>query len=291
MLFLVIMSFVIIVMWGVVSLSYGKMGVETEEYLIGIHMPASLRGELEVKSIMKRYYKLKQIVCLLALVLGMLTLLLCSFVSVFLIVMMLWFFAFLFFIDVRLRRFARELVDLKKEKGWQMQIEDDEQWLKDGTSKSKGKMHVKRIGLGAESNISRKGQYIIWGLVFLFVVGLSVFLMKFDFGLTNFYVTKNQFHFEGPAYSDEVDFSDVTEVEWLDNYPSMRKTNGYNGEKMNIGTFNVEGYGSCRVYINLQMNSAILVQTKDKTILYNSTDVNVMKKEYNQIKDKIKQDR
>jgi uncharacterized membrane protein len=284
------MAIVLFVMWGALSLTYGNVGVETEEYMIGINMPKSLRNEPEVKAIMATYYKQKHLVSLIAFLVGALTLLLYMTTGIFIIVMMAWFFAFMVFMDFRLRHFAKQLIELKKDKDWLYDINDDEQWLKNGKSINKSKVHAKRIGIGTECNISRKAEYIIMGVVFVSIAVLGIFLMNFDFGHTNFYAKGHELHFEAPMYSDTVAPSEIEEVKWLNDCPSMNKSNGYNGGKMNVGTFRVDGFGTCRVYYNLKIRPVIVVKTAEKTIIYNSEDEKQMEKDYLLIRNKMERE-
>lgn len=136
------------------------------------------------------------------------------------------------------------------------------------------RVQEKRIGIGFSINAGSRGEWAVIGITMLFVVGLAIFLTKYDLADITLEVGADgtgRAVASVAAAGEKSSFylDEITDVEYLDNLPSMSKNVGYDGTVYNIGTFNVQGYGQCDTYVCLKTDAAVVVKTDGKIYVFN----------------------
>ena len=132
----------------------------------------------------------------------------------------------------------------------------------------------KRIGIGFELNAGSKVDLIVIAVIMLFVIGLAIFMMKYDLADVALNISDDDggrriAKLEAAYDSSTFYLDEVTDVELLEELPDMSKKVGYDGTVYYIGSFNVSGYGNCDTYVCLRTDMAVVVKTKDRTYVFN----------------------
>lgn len=135
-------------------------------------------------------------------------------------------------------------------------------------------VHEKRIGIGFELNAGSKVDLIVIAVIMLFVIGLAIFMMKYDLADVALNISDDDggrrvAKVEAAGDSSTFYLDEITDVELLDELPDMSKKVGYDGTVYYIGSFNVSGYGNCDTYVCLRTDMAVVVKTKDRTYVFN----------------------
>lgn len=91
------------------------------------------------------------------------------------------------------------------------------------------------------------------------------------------------------VYSDKIDFSDVENLELLDEFPKveMIRTNGAAIESQGYGNFEMTGIGPVRLYIYRNVDKVIHMKTKNKNFYFNMEDDEKTIELYNKIKSNL----
>lgn len=91
------------------------------------------------------------------------------------------------------------------------------------------------------------------------------------------------------VYSDKIDFSDVEDLELLDEFPKveMIRTNGAAIESQGYGDFEMKGIGPVRLYIYRNVDKVIHMKTKNKNFYFNLEDDEKTIELYNKIKSNL----
>lgn len=91
------------------------------------------------------------------------------------------------------------------------------------------------------------------------------------------------------VYSDKIDFSDVENLELLDEFPKveMIRTNGAAIESQGYGNFEMSGIGPVRLYIYRNVDKVIHMKTKNKNFYFNMEDDEKTIELYNKIKSNL----
>ena len=135
-------------------------------------------------------------------------------------------------------------------------------------------VHEKRVGIGFELNAGSKVDLIVIAVTMLFVIGLAIFLLKYDLADVALNISDDDggrrvAKVEAAGDSSTFYLDEITDVELLDELPDMSKKVGYDGTVYYIGSFNVSGYGNCDTYVCLRTDMAVVVKTKDRTYVFN----------------------
>lgn len=152
--------------------------------------------------------------------------------------------------------------------------DDDIYYLTGKKNPNAPRVQEKRIGIGFLINAGSRGEWVVIGITMLFVVGLAIFLAKYDLADITLEVGADGTGRAVASVAAAGDISsfyldEITNVEYLDKLPSMSKNVGYDGTVYNIGTFNVQGYGQCDTYICLKTDAAVVVKTEGKIYVFN----------------------
>lgn len=152
--------------------------------------------------------------------------------------------------------------------------DDDIYYLTGKKNPNAPRIQEKRIGIGFSMNAGSRVDWVVIGITMLFVVGLAIFLAKYDLADITLEVGadgtgKAVASVEAAGEKSSFYLDEITDVEYLDKLPSMSKNVGYDGTVYNIGTFNVQGYGQCDTYICLKTDAAVVVKTEGKIYVFN----------------------
>ena len=132
-------------------------------------------------------------------------------------------------------------------------------------------MVEKRIGIGMCFNLgNKKGRILNYvGNIFvvILVVGICIYLLRFDISGFKMNINDNVIKIEAPSYEIEFNIDDVEGVELINEMPKATiKTNGIGGSHYSIGYFKLEGYGNTPIYI--YRNSSPYLKIKLKNLCF-----------------------
>jgi hypothetical protein len=153
--------------------------------------------------------------------------------------------------------------------------DDDIYWLRgEKNPNNTSIMQEKRVGIGWEFNSGKKADVIIIGLIIAFVLGLALFMLRFDLAHIELMEdpTAGSITVSAANMSYSFNSDTIEEVNFLEKTPSMSKQYGYNGSKNNFGRFGVSGYGTCQVYIYLDTDEVVQIKTTDGNVFINGKD-------------------
>lgn len=304
MVILGIMMFVMLVMWGSLAAAYGLLPPENGRYLLGITLPVQYREEPQVLEVLASYKKKCKRITWWGFVGCFLVIPLNGYISFLLLFIMGWF-AFLYHLyNENIRIHARRLYDVKCKNSWfsgsthpvscgsgEAYGDDDEYWLYGAPGrKSTGKMEANRLGIGLTTNntlIPTVGEKAVWVVMFLFVGGIALFMMPFDFARITMEMDGTSCRVQGASMGYTINLEDVKEVTLLEERPDMSKKSGFDSNRFYLGDFRVKDYGTCKVYINLKNDSVIKVDAGDRLVWFNGATKEQTKEYYEQLKEAV----
>lgn len=171
--------------------------------------------------------------------------------------------------------------------------DDDEYWLNGypagvrpiGAKQSMG-LQEKRIGIGWTTNNSLQANTLDKAvLVFIAVsiLGICLFLAPFDFAKITMEMDDTKCRIQAASMGCSFALEDVETVELVQKRPSMSKKSGYDSNRFFLGDFRVSGYGTCKVFLSLQNDMAVRVETKDKIVWFNSENPDETERFYGEL--------
>lgn len=154
-------------------------------------------------------------------------------------------------------------------------------------------MVEKRIGTGMCFNLgNKKGRILNYvGNIFvvILVVGIYIYLLRFDISGFKMNINDNVIKIEAPSYEIEFNIDDVEGVELINEMPKATiKTNGIGGSHYSIGYFKLEGYGNTPIYIYRNSSPYLKIKLKDTYVFINGEKPDITKEYYVEIKEAIK---
>ena len=154
-------------------------------------------------------------------------------------------------------------------------------------------MVEKRIGTGMCFNLgNKKGRILNYvGNIFvvILVVGICLYLLRFDISGFKMNINNNVIKIEAPSYEIEFNINDVEGVELINEMPKATiKTNGIGGSHYSIGYFKLEGYGNTPIYIYRNSSPYLKIKLKDTYVFINGEKPDITKEYYGEIKEAIK---
>ncbi|WP_124068035.1 DUF5808 domain-containing protein [Clostridium sp. E02] len=167
---------------------------------------------------------------------------------------------------------------------------DEDQYWKTGSYNNPNDKRVwveKRVGFGTTINMaSRSGKFInifinvILVASVIAVIALSKFLMPLDFGSVELEVKDNIAYINAPMYRDSFSMDDVQEIKKVEHLPKMSKRKGGDSDKFYVGSFNVQGYSNCSVYVHRNTAPYIFVTFSDRVVIFNGNSPEKTEKFY-----------
>ncbi|MFR4997912.1 MAG: PH domain-containing protein [Clostridium paraputrificum] len=154
-------------------------------------------------------------------------------------------------------------------------------------------MVEKRIGTGMCFNLgNKKGRILNYvGNIFvvILVVGICIYLLRFDISGFKMNINDNVIKIEAPSYEIEFNIDDVEGVELINEMPKATiKTNGIGGSHYSIGYFKLEGYGNTPIYIYRNSSPYLKIKLKDTYVFINGEKPDITKEYYVEITESIK---
>ena len=154
-------------------------------------------------------------------------------------------------------------------------------------------MVEKRIGTGMCFNLgNKKGRILNYvGNIFvvILVVGICIYLLRFDISGFKMNINDNVIKIEAPSYEIEFNIDDVEGVELINEMPKATiKTNGIGGSHYSIGYFKLEGYGNTPIYIYRNSSPYLKIKLKNTYVFINGEKPDITKEYYVEIKEAIK---
>lgn len=132
-----------------------------------------------------------------------------------------------------------------------------------------------------QSDKKWKAAYVILGIVTLFIFGL----LYHDSRPVEMVISKESVIIGG-AYGVELPFKDIQEVKLVDKIPAITlRMNGFSFGPIKKGNFNLEEYGSCRLFLYSDSNPYLIIIGKNgaKTII-NHENKSQTEKEFKRLK-------
>ena len=154
-------------------------------------------------------------------------------------------------------------------------------------------MVEKRIGTGMCFNLgNKKGRILNYvGNIFvvILVVGICIYLLRFDISGFKMNINDNVIKIEAPSYEIEFNIDDVEGVELINEMPKATiKTNGIGGSHYSIGYFKLEGYGNTPIYIYRNSSPYLKIKLKNTYVFINGEKPDITKEYYVEITESIK---
>lgn len=141
-----------------------------------------------------------------------------------------------------------------------------------------GNMEINR------GNGAGKAIYLVFTiLIIALVASVGYFLSPAKY---SYEFTGDRLEIHAKVYSDKINFSDVENLELLDEFPKveMIRTNGAAIESQGYGDFEMKGIGPVRLYIYRNVDKVIHMKTKNKNFYFNLEDNDKTIELYNKIK-------
>lgn len=156
-----------------------------------------------------------------------------------------------------------------------IQTDEDEFWIKGYyyNPDDPRTLVEKRIGIGMTTNMATsmgKASNFLLAATVLFMVGLSLVFIPFDFGEIEMEIVEgNTVQITAPQYSETFELDDIVSVEMMTSFPGASKTHGIDSSKFYIGDFYVDGYHECKVYIYRKTEECLLVELTNGYVFLN----------------------
>ncbi|QAA32546.1 DUF5808 domain-containing protein [Clostridium manihotivorum] len=150
----------------------------------------------------------------------------------------------------------------------------------------------KRVGNGKTLNLGNKAGRAIGltslALAILSVGGLSLFFLITDFYTPSINIEGDKIEVSDLAYSTVFKSNDIKDVELIDDVPIESKIDGALTSSYARGEFNVNSYGTGKLYIYKKKSPYILIKLKDSYIIYNESDTIKTNSIYDKLKAQVK---
>lgn len=134
-----------------------------------------------------------------------------------------------------------------------------------------------RVGIGITFNFAKPvGKLFMPFIIFslLSIPAISAWTIAEEFTPIKVATTDTSIVIRHLSETARIDVAEIESIEVLDELPRVRKITGTNVGNIRKGTFNVDGYGRSRLYLNMQNPPFLLVKTKQGyTVINMSPDV------------------
>ena len=167
--------------------------------------------------------------------------------------------------------------------------DDDSNWIYGMIYYNPNDKHTtvdKRVGMGATVNMATPaGKWFIGLAVFsiLIIPVMCIWLMFEEFTPIRLEFSNNQIVAEHLKVEYAIDIDDIKEIKIITQLPDTKKLIGTGMDKLEKGSFTVNGYGDCDLCLNPQNNVFIVVTTSNNTYLLSDEDNLVTQKVYAEV--------
>ena len=282
MFFIIIIVFVTTVILLSILLSNKTAEKANGNILLGVSLPHLELENHEVLKIVQGFHKTYTLAGLLSVLLMLPILIISKYDSIIILYILAWCCLVFYSNLIIQKKYFNKLYQLKKDKGWYIEdwqnigIDTDEsQFWVTGYYYNPNDKRVwveKRFGIGTTTNMASwfgKLTYIFLAAIIIGTIALSIFIMPLDFGSVDLEVKNNVVFVNALMRNDSFSLSDIQEVKQVKDLPKMRKRNGGDGNNFYIGSFYVQGYNNCSVYIHRNNPPYIFVTLSDRIVILN----------------------
>lgn len=263
---------------------------------LNVHIPSSHKEDAEVAEIVttgKRKMKHFQIANV---IISIATCFIVFFnIAVFVLVYIIWMFAYIFGIIHIPNSSHRKMYALKIQNGWIIEaqrkkvyidtspidVDDDEYW-KTGYYYNPDDKHIlieNRMQSGNYTfNYAKKGAWIFTGITCAIIAGCIILVFVCMLPLINIQekitLTNNNLTISAGGYTSEIDVNDITELKLLDELPddSFLRTNGASTNSYDIGRYEGRTLGKCSLYVFDGYSPILMIKSDDTLVFVNSKE-------------------
>ncbi|GFZ29804.1 hypothetical protein CSC2_03300 [Clostridium zeae] len=150
----------------------------------------------------------------------------------------------------------------------------------------------KRIGMGHTVNLGiKKGKIFTFSTlaaVITIVMGLSVYLLLTDFYTPSIYIDGDKIKVSDLDYSTAFSTSEIQDVKLIDEVPIVNKINGALTSIYARGKFDVNSYGTGKIFIFKKSSPYIMIKLRDSYIIYNEENKIKTNDLYEELKARVK---
>jgi hypothetical protein len=109
-----------------------------------------------------------------------------------------------------------------------------------------------------------------------------------DFANFKMVVGDTKVEMKAPMYPYEFNIADIENITLVDYMPEHAiRTNGAGTETYYLGNFNIQGYGSSKMYIYREYPPFIVIELKDKTVFFNTKSAEQTRDYYELLLDRL----
>lgn len=169
--------------------------------------------------------------------------------------------------------------ELSAESTQPLYLDEDDYWIYGifyYNPQDKKKMVNDRVGIGTTVNLAHKtGKFImVISIAFILVLPLSgILVIKEEFTPLTVEFLDNRIVVTHIAQELALPTKDIESVEIIDRLPTSTKIVGTGMENLLKGTFNVSGYGKCRLYLNPKQPPFLVITTDEGLIIINANNI------------------
>lgn len=271
---------------------------------LNVHIPSSHKEDAEVTEIVTtgkckmKHFQIANVIISIAI---------CFIVffniAVFVLVYIIWMFAYIFGIIHIPNTSHRKMYALKIQNGWIIEaqrkkvyidtspidVDDDEYW-KTGYYYNPDDKHIlieNRMQSGNYTfNYAKKGAWIFTGITCTIIAGCIILVFVCMLPLINIQekitLTNNNLTISAGGYTSEIDVNDITELKLLDELPddSFLRTNGASTDSYDIGRYEGRTLGKCSLYVFDGYAPILMIKSDDTLVFVNSKEDGEIEKLY-----------
>jgi len=144
----------------------------------------------------------------------------------------------------------------------------------------------KRVGIGTTVNMATATGKWFGGIAIfsiLIIPVMCIWLMFEEFTPISLKFSNNQIVAEHLKAEYVINIDEIKEIKIITQLPNAKKFVGTAMEKLDKGSFSVNGYGDCDLCLNPQNNVFIVITTVDNTYLLSDEDNAVTQKVYEEV--------
>jgi uncharacterized membrane protein len=163
---------------------------------------------------------------------------------------------------------------LTMDSGMASYVDDDSHWIWGMFYYNENDSHLlknSRIGINTTMNMARPAGKIILGLSALCLVALplsGVWMMAEEFSPIRTEITEDQMVVSHLKTRYVVDYDEIISTDILEELPPMTRVGGTGLDNLCKGRFRADEYGICRLCLNPQSDSFLVVKTEEATYIF-----------------------
>lgn len=263
---------------------------------LNVHIPSSHKEDAEVTEIVNTgKFKMKHFQIANVIISIAICFIVFFNIAVFVLVYIIWMFAYIFGIIHIPNSSHRKMYALKIQNGWIIEaqrkkvyidtspidVDDDEYW-KTGYYYNPDDKHIlieNRMQSGNYTfNYAKKGAWIFTGITCTITAGCIILVFICMLPLINIQekitLTNNNLTISAGGYTSKIDVNDITELKLLDELPddSFLRTNGASTDSYDIGRYEGRTLGKCSLYVFDGYAPILMIKSDDTLVFVNSKE-------------------